>query len=124
MDLAKPSAHPAPATPAAAPATLPGEALVLWVIWLTYGSFYFCRQNISAAVPGLEEGGLTKTEIGGILGALKLTYALGQLVNGQLAERFPARWLLAAGMLGSALLNVVFGLAEGLYYLTFVWACN
>src|SRR5207237_8926006 len=98
--------------------------MVLWVIWLTYGSFYFCRQNISAAVPGLEAGGLNKTEIGAILGAMKIAYALGQLVNGQLAERLPARWLLAAGMLGSALLNEVFGLSEGLSFLIFIWAGN
>ena len=65
-----------------------GQATVLWVIWLTYGSFYFCRQNISAAVPGMEADGLNKTQIGLILGALKITYAIGQLVNGQLAERF------------------------------------
>ena len=45
-------------------------------------------------------------------------------MNGQLAERSPARWLLAVGMLGSAALNVVFGLAEGLYFLIFIWACN
>src|SRR5437868_6957896 len=97
---------------AAAPGSaglLPGAATVLWVIWLTYGSFYFCRQNISAAVPGLEADGLDKTKIGAILGALKITYAVGQLVNGQLAERFPARWLLAFGMLGSAGLSVAFG---------------
>jgi sugar phosphate permease len=106
------------------PRALPGEALVVWVIWLTYGSFYFCRQNISAAVPGLESEGLSKTEIGSILGALKIAYAIGQLVNGQLAERFPARWLLATGMLGSAALNVAFGLSEGLYFLIFIWACN
>lgn len=105
-------------------AALRGEALVVWVIWLTYGSFYFCRQNISAAVPGLESEGLTKTQIGSILGALKIAYAVGQLVNGQLAERFSARWLLAAGMLGSAALNVIFGLSEGLYFLIFIWACN
>jgi sugar phosphate permease len=100
------------------------EATVLWVVWLTYGSFYFCRQNISAAVPGLKEEGLNAIQIGSILGALKIAYAVGQLVNGQFAERIPARWLLAVGMLGSAALNVVFGLAEGLYFLIFVWACN
>lgn len=101
-----------------------GEATVLWVIWLTYGSFYFCRQNIAAAVPGLKSEGLNEIQIGSILGALKIAYAVGQLVNGQFAERVPARWLLAVGMLGSAALNVVFGLAEGLYFLIFVWACN
>ena len=111
-----------PPTPEPGPRA--GEATVLWVVWLTYGSFYFCRQNISAAVPGLKEEGLNAIQIGWILGGLKIAYAIGQLVNGQFAERIPARWLLAVGMLGSAALNIAFGLAEGLYFLIFVWACN
>src|SRR5829696_7959027 len=45
-----------------------GEATVLWVIWLTYGSFYFCRQNIAVAVPGLKDEGLNTIQIGSILG--------------------------------------------------------
>src|SRR5438046_3714518 len=56
--------------------------------------------------------------------ALKLTYGAGQFINGQLAERFPARKLLAIGLLASAALNVLFGWATSLYMLTFVWACN
>lgn len=112
------------APPAPRSAVRSGEVAVLWVIWLTYGSFYFCRQNISAAVPGLKASGLNDIEVGWILGSLKVTYAIGQLVNGQLAERLPARWLLAVGMLGSAALNVAFGLGTGLYFLLFVWACN
>lgn len=128
MDDSRPDRPSEPVAPVFAPPASsishPGEATVLWVIWMTYGSFYFCRLNISAAVPGLEKEGLSSTQIGAILGALKIAYAFGQLVNGQLAERFPARWLLALGMLGSALLNVVFGLAEGMYFLLFVWACN
>ncbi len=108
-----------------ADASQPGEALVLWVLWLTYGSFYFCRQNISAAVPGLQaELGYSKTEIGLVLGGLKVAYAIGQLVNGQIAEHIAARRLLALGMLGSAALNVIFGFATGLYFLLFIWACN
>ncbi len=40
----------------------PGTNLVIWVLWLTYGSFYFCRTNIAAALPGIElELGFTKT---------------------------------------------------------------
>lgn len=122
--VSKATSDSASATDGRGSSRLPGEVTVLWVIWLTYGSFYFCRQNISAAVPGLEAGGLNKTQIGAILGAMKIAYALGQLVNGQLAERFSARWLLAIGMLCSAALNVAFGLAEGLYFLIFIWACN
>ena len=108
----------------------PGENQVVWTIWLTYGAFYFCRTNISAAVPGLgspvEEGGLglSGTEIGSILAATKLMYAVGQLLNGQLSEHFSPRRLLAIGMLGSAALNVLFGFSTAVYFLLFVWACN
>lgn len=98
---------------------------VLWVLWLTYGSFYFCRTNISAAIPGIEaEFGFTKAQIGLILGGLKLAYGFGQLVNGQLAEKISARKLLAVGMLVSAGLNVAFGMGAALYFLIFIWACN
>ncbi|GJM27282.1 MAG: regulatory protein UhpC [Phycisphaerae bacterium] len=106
------------------------ERGVIWTIWLTYGSFYFCRTNISVAVPGLGSSiadggaGLTGEEIGYILASLKLTYGLGQLVNGQFAERLSPRFLLAFGMLASALLNVLFGFSTGFYFLLFVWACN
>jgi sugar phosphate permease len=103
----------------------PGLGKLLWVLWLTYGSFYFCRTNISAALPGIEaELELTKTQMGVVLGSLKLAYGIGQLVNGQLAERFPPRALLAIGMFGSAALNVVFGFGTALYFFLFVWACN
>ena len=30
-----------------------GERLVLWVLRLTYGSFYFCRTNLGVALPGI-----------------------------------------------------------------------
>ena len=108
----------------------PGERQVIWVLWLTYGAFYFCRTNLSTAVPGLtdnvEAGGLgfSAKQVGWILGSLKLTYGIGQLCNGFLAEHFSARRLLALGMLVSAGLNVLFGLSTGFYFLLFVWACN
>ncbi len=101
------------------------EAGVLWVLWLSYGAFYFCRSNLSAAVPGLEHDlGLTKAEIGWILGSFKLVYGVGQLINGQLAERIGARRLLAIGMLGSAALTIAFGFGTGFYLLLFLWAAN
>src|SRR5687767_10664603 len=94
---------------------LPGENGVVWTLWLTYGVFYFCRTNISAAVPGLKETpssgglGLGADEVGWILASLKIAYGLGQAINGQLAERISPRILLAIGMFGSAGLNVLFG---------------
>jgi OPA family glycerol-3-phosphate transporter-like MFS transporter len=103
----------------------PGQVKIVWLLWATYGAFYFCRQNIAASIPGMgAELELSRGEIGTILGSLKLAYGVGQFVNGQLAERIPARVLLAIGMFGSAALNVVFGFGTGFYYLLFVWAAN
>jgi sugar phosphate permease len=101
------------------------QRMVLWVLWLTYGSFYFCRNNLSVALPGIQsEFGYTKSQLGTVLMALKLAYGAGQFINGQLAERWRPRKLLALGLLASAALNVVFGWMTALYFLTFVWACN
>ncbi len=97
----------------------------IWALTITYGAFYFCRTNISAALPGLEaELGLDHADVGLVLGASKLAYGVGQLVNGQLAERVSPRRMLAVGMLGSAALNVAFGFGTALELLVFVWACN
>src|SRR4051812_27422171 len=87
-------------SPLIAPRRLPGELAVVWTLWLTYGAFYFCRTNISAAVPGLkasiESGGLgfTGEQVGWILASLKIAYGIGQFFNGQLSERFSPRVML------------------------------
>ncbi len=124
-----PRAHsadePAPLRPAFA-----GESAVVWTLWLTYGAFYFCRTNLATAVPGLKLPaaggglGLSGNQIGWILASLKISYGLGQLINGQLSERISPRLMLAIGMFGSAALNVLFGFGEGFYFLLFVWAAN
>ena len=109
---------------------VPGENTLLWTVWFTYGAFYFCRTNISAAVPGLKDSvetgglGLTATQVGYILASTKIAYAVGQLVNGQCSEQLSPRKLLAIGMLGTALLNILFGFGTALYFLIFIWACN
>jgi sugar phosphate permease len=106
------------------------KSVAIATLWLTYGAFYFCRANISAIVPTLKgatkDGGLgiDPVTVGLILASLKVTYALGQLINGQLSEQLPARKMLAFGMLGSAALCVCFGAGTGAYFLLFVWALN
>jgi sugar phosphate permease len=128
--VAAPGAKAVAGSEAARDAWLPGETRMVWTIWLAYGAFYFCRTNLSAAVPGMEAPvsagglGLTSAQTGLILASLKVAYGVGQLLNGQLSERISPRVLLAIGMLGSAALNVVFGLGAGFYFLLFVWATN
>jgi sugar phosphate permease len=114
----------------AMPGLLASENGAIWTLWLTYGAFYFCRTNISAAVAGMKlplaDGGLglSSSEVGWILASLKIAYGLGQMLNGQLSERVSPRVMLALGMFGSAALNVLFGFSTGFFFLLFVWATN
>ena len=109
---------------AAAPSVRTREGLAslrrqtLFVLWTTYGSFYFCRVNIGPARNSIQAAlGLSAFEIGLVLGAVKLGYALGQLVNGQLTERFGARLILRIGMLGSSGATVLFAAAPALSHI-------
>jgi sugar phosphate permease len=112
----------------AAPA--PGERATVWMLSAVYGAFYFCRTNISAALPGIqkafEEGGLalSSTQTGSVQAISKITYGVGQLFNGQLSEFFSPRWLLAIGMFGSAALNVMFAQSVRFETLYLLWAIN
>ena len=85
---------------------------MLFVLWATYGSFYLCRVNVGPAVPSIRQSlGIGAIEIAFVLGAVKLGYAMGQFVNGQLTERFGARRILGVGMLGSAVVTMLFAIA-------------
>jgi sugar phosphate permease len=87
----------------------------LFVLWTTYGSFYLCRANMGPARSTMQGAlGITAVEMGFVFGAVKLGYALGQLVNGQLTERYGARRILGIGMVGSAIATLLMAAAPEL----------
>jgi OPA family glycerol-3-phosphate transporter-like MFS transporter len=82
---------------------------MLTALWVTYGSFYLCRVNVGPVRTEIEkELGFGAVEMGIILGCLKIGYAIGELVNGQLTERFGPKRVLIGGMIGSLGANVLF----------------
>jgi sugar phosphate permease len=94
-------------------------------IWITYGSFYLCRANISFALPGLAaEFGYSKTLLGLLGTTLFIMYSIGQFINGQLGDKFGARKLVFIGMVVSALLNVVFSFSTAFAFMLVVWGLN
>jgi len=99
------------------------RARTLLILWTTYGSFYFCRVNVGPARNSMQAAlGLSAFEIGLVLGAVKLGYAIGQLVNGQLTERFGARRILRIGMVGSSVATLLFAVAPALSHVPGVGA--
>ncbi|MFC1568682.1 MFS transporter [bacterium] len=102
------------------------QTKMFWMMWITYASFYLGRVNISVAMPGImNEFGLTKTNMGIVLSALFMMYAIGQFVNGQLGDKLNSRRIIAFGLFTSAVLNIIFGIWGGvLGLMVILWGCN
>lgn len=84
----------------------------LIALWITYGSFYLCRVNVGPVRTAIEKDlAIGAVEMGIVLASLKIGYAIGELVNGQLAERFGAKRVLLFGMFGSLAANILFAFA-------------
>lgn len=98
---------------------------ILITSWLTYASLYLGRVNLAVALPTLQgELGWTKSETGWIGTAFFWVYALGQLVNGVLGDRWSPRLFVAAGLIGSAVANLSFGFSSLLPLLVLIWGAN
>jgi sugar phosphate permease len=94
-------------------------------IWITYGSFYLCRANMSFALPGLAaEFGFSKTLLGLLGTTLFIMYSMGQFINGQLGDKFGARKLVFVGMVCSAILNIIFSFSTAFVFMMVVWGLN
>ncbi len=98
---------------------------VFFTLWVTYGSFYLCRVNMSIALPDImKEFGYSRTEVGMIGSALFAAYAIGQFINGQLGDKFGARKLITLGIIVSAVDEYSFGFAKTLSAMIIIWGVN
>ena len=95
------------------------------LLWIVYAGFYLCRVNLPAAQKDLAQAeGFSKRQLGLLLSALKLCYAVGQALNGVLADRLGPRLILVIGLTGSAGLNLAFSHAANLRTMALIWAAN
>jgi OPA family glycerol-3-phosphate transporter-like MFS transporter len=85
-----------------------------WVsIGFMYASYYLCRYNFPIANSKIgDEYGLNNTQMGWIISAAFVAYAVGQMVNGFFTDRIGGRKAMLTGAIGTIVLNVMFGLAS------------
>jgi len=131
--LARLCAFYTPAPPAP-PVADPDAARRLWTHWrwrmlaamfLGYGLLYFCRKNISGALPVLAKDlGYTNTQLGVLGSTLYVTYGIGKFLNGVLADRSNIRSFMATALVASGLVNLWFGTACTLWVLALLWGLN
>ncbi|NLJ80187.1 MAG: MFS transporter [Firmicutes bacterium] len=98
---------------------------ILGTLWATYFLMYFGRLNISIAFPFIAEHfSWTTVELGLISSTFFWIYAFGQLINGMLGDRLPPRRFVFAGLMGTAVMNLLFGLSSSLWTMILFWGIN
>lgn len=101
------------------------EILLGAVCWITYFSIYLGRLNFSAGMSEMLRAGLwEKGQLGSVAAAFYLAYGIGQYPSGFLGDRIPARRLVGIGLLGSALVNLLFPAAGTLAGMRGMWFAN
>ncbi|MGJ7527740.1 MFS transporter [Variovorax sp. GB1P17] len=90
-----------------------------------YFFFYTGRQTFGFAIPGIQkEFGLSKEVLGWASTSLLWCYAVGQAINGNLADKFGGRRVMTAGAILSCAANWVVSFAVGFKSLAIPWGVN
>lgn len=90
-----------------------------------YFFFYTGRQTFGFAIPGIQrEFGLSKETLGWASTSLLWCYAVGQAINGNLADKFGGRRVMTAGAILSCAANWVVSFAVGFKTLAIPWGVN
>ncbi len=90
-----------------------------------YLFYYTGRQTFGFAIPGIQaELGLDKQTLGWISAAMLWAYAVGQMINGNLGDKFGGRRMMCLGALASFALNWLTSFGTGLKSLAAAWGAN
>ena len=104
------------------------QRIIIALMGVGYAGYYLCRSDLSVATPYLIQAfgkqGLNKVAIGGISSIGVLCYSAGKFVNGSLTDYLGGRKMFLAGMGGSVLFTMLFGLGNAIPFFTIAWALN
>ena len=107
------------------PGFLRARRLSLGAVKFCYLFYYTGRQTFGFAIPGMQaELGLSKQTLGWISAAMLWAYACGQVINGNLGDRFGARRMMSAGAVASFALNWLTSMGTGFTSLAAAWGAN
>ena len=89
------------------------------VVGLMYTSYYLCRYNLPLANKAIaDEFHFSKSDMSSIISAQLLAYAIGQIVNGLLTDRFGGKRAMLIGAAGTVTMNLLFGASS---FWGFLW---
>jgi OPA family glycerol-3-phosphate transporter-like MFS transporter len=98
---------------------------MLLVTMLCYLFFYTGRHNFGWAAKGMASAlNVPYSFIGWISFAMLLGYAIGQFINGNLADRVSARFMITTGAYLSVLTNIAISYSNSITLILILWAFN
>ncbi len=99
---------------------------IFWLLWGAYASYYLCRVNFAVAQPAIlrEFPDWTHAQIGLIPSVYAVFYAVGQIINGTLGQRYGARRMMTLALLVAATTNLLFSTAHSFRMMLVLWAIN
>jgi sugar phosphate permease len=99
---------------------------IFWLLWGAYASYYLCRVNFAVAQPALlqEFPHWTSAKVGAIPSVYAMFYAVGQVINGILGQRFGTRYLMTAALLTASITNLLFAFTSSFQVMLALWAIN
>jgi len=98
---------------------------MLFAVMFCYLFFYTGRQNFGWAILGISnEFGVSKQNIGWASAGMLWAYGIGQFINGNLADKFGARRMMALGGLLSFLMNWATSFATSYTMVWIFWTMN
>ncbi|MBO4674535.1 MAG: MFS transporter [Elusimicrobiaceae bacterium] len=94
-------------------------------LYIGYCAFYVTRKNLTPALHVFSENlGIDIVDLGIISATFSITYGVGKLLAGILADKANVRAFMAIGLLLSGVINLFYGFLTSLWALAFFWGLN
>jgi OPA family glycerol-3-phosphate transporter-like MFS transporter len=108
------------------------QVLVVVLLFAGYASYYFCRSDLSVAMPMLADelkrsgmsGDVAMIRLGAIVSFGVMAYAAGKFLLGGLGDWWGGRRSFLGGLSGALLFTILFTLGGGLPLFTLAWIGN
>ena len=100
-------------------------SIIVFLCCAGYFVSYITRKNLNTAIlPITKQTSFTETQLGTVAAALSITYGIGQIISGILADKFKPQNVVFAGLLLASVCNAVFPLFDSIVAFTIIWAIN
>lgn len=98
---------------------------IFYSMFIGYALYYVARKSFTFAIPGLvADLGFTKSQLGLLGSIFAITYGFSKFVSGVMTDQMNPRYIMAAGLFITGLVNFLFGLSSSMLLFALFWGIN